>query len=502
MRFMQWFPKLKKIEWIVIFSLVIAYFALTLTSLTKLPIFVDESLYLRWAQIAWHDASWRFISLTDGKQPLYVWFVIPFLKFISDPLAAGRAASVAVGLFTVLGMGYLGWLIEGKKTAFMAMLLAMLSPYLFFYYRFGVMESMLVATSLWVCSFSILLARSRRLDVAMLLGMITGATILTKSSGMFFLLLIPAAYLLVVDFKKLFTKETGWYLFLVLVSWLIAGVMYNVQRLSPWMHMIGQKNAFFIVPYADIFREFGRLSNNFLDVWRWQLAYTTIPLLLTSLLGFYWLWQKKWRTGLFLSAWLFGPMLGTILLARLFAPRYIIFVTPFILLLAAYALGTIKSVNRRLYSTLALLLIPGYLILRLLTDPIHFPYVSVDEGYVNGWSAGEGTKQIADWAVERIESHGRPMTIFTEGTFGILPHGLELYADGRVEGLTIRGLYPINEIPPKETLEVVAKNPETYLILNNTQTIGALKGLELVAEYPKRDPHYTMRLYRVLVPVK
>jgi len=82
--------------------------------------------------------------LTDGKQPLYVWFVIPFLKFIADPLAAGRTASVVTGLGTVLGMGYLGWLIEGKKTAFAAMILALFSPYLFFYYRFGVMESMLV----------------------------------------------------------------------------------------------------------------------------------------------------------------------------------------------------------------------------------------------------------------------------------------------------------------------------------------------------------------------
>lgn len=73
-------------------SLVIVYLALTLTNLTKLPIFVDEALYLRWAQIAWHDASWRFISLTDGKQPLYVWTVIPFMKVISDPLLAGRPA--------------------------------------------------------------------------------------------------------------------------------------------------------------------------------------------------------------------------------------------------------------------------------------------------------------------------------------------------------------------------------------------------------------------------
>ena len=499
---MQWFPRLKKLEWLIILGVIIVYFVLTLTNLTKLPIFVDEALYLRWAQIAWHDASWRFISLTDGKQPLYVWFVIPFMKLISDPLYAGRLASVVCGLFSVLGIGYLGWLIQGKRTALFAMIVATLSPYLFFYYRFGVMESMLVAGSLWVCNFSILLARARRLDIALILGMLAGATMLVKSSGTFFLLLIPFAYLLVADFPKFFSRSTGRYSLLVLVSWILATVIYNVQRLSPWMHMIAQKNAFFIVPYAEIFAEFARLSNNFLDVWRWQISYTTLPLLLFALFGLYQLFRKNWRLGVFLSAWLFGPMLGTVLLARLFAPRYIVFATPFVLLLAASAISAIKNLKYSILILFVLTLPPLYLIGRLLFDPIHFPYVSVDEGYVNGWSAGEGTKQIADWAVNRLQTTGQPLTIFTEGTFGILPHGLELYADGRVEGLTIRGLYPINSIPPQETIESVATNPETYLILNNTQTMGDQAGLELIAEYAKRDPAYTMRLYRVLPLIK
>jgi 4-amino-4-deoxy-L-arabinose transferase-like glycosyltransferase len=494
---MQWFPKLKKIEWIIVITLVIGYFAITLANLTKLPIFVDEALYLRWAQIAWHDASWRFISLTDGKQPLYVWFVIPFLKLVADPLYAGRLASAVSGLIAVLGMGYLGWLLGNKKTGLIAMVLTMLSPYLFFYYRFGVMESTLVAGSIWVCIFSILLARSRRLDVAMLLGMVTGATILVKSSGMFFLLLVPAAYLLEINKKQLFSKATLRYIALVLIGWFIALVMYNVQRLSPWMHMIGQKNAFFIVPYNEIFNELGRLSNNFLDVWRWQTAYTTIPVLLVSLAGLYLMYRKNWRLALFLSAWLFAPMMGTVLLARLFAPRYVIFVTPFILYAAAYALAAIKSFKLRVVSTILVVLLPLSLIVRLILDPIHYPYVSVDEGYVNGWSAGNGTKQIADWAVARIEETGKPMTIFTEGTFGILPHGLELYADGRVEGLTITGLYPIIDIPPSHALDSVKTNPETYIILNNSYKKEVPPGLELVASYPKLRDN-PMNLYRVL----
>lgn len=499
---MKWFPRLRIIDWLIIFALVVAFLVLVTANLTRLPIFVDEAIYLRWAQIAWHDASWRFISLTDGKQPLYTWFVIPFLKFIDDPLYAGRLASGVSGLISVLGMGYLGYLLGNKKTSLIAMIITALSPYLFFYYRFGVMESTLVAGSLWVCNFSILLARSRRLDVAMLLGMITGATILVKSSGMFFLLLIPAAYLLDFERKKLFTKSTFNYLGLVLVSWAIAGVMYNVQRLSPWMHMIGQKNAFFIVPYNEIFNETIRLTNNFLDVWRWQIGYTTIPLLILAATGLYLMIRTDVRKALFLLAWLLAPMLGTVLLARLFAPRYVIFVTPFILYFAIYALSQIKSLKLTIFTTLAFLILPLSLIGKLIIDPINYPYVSVDEGYVNGWSAGNGVKQIADWALSHIRQTGKPLTIFTEGTFGILPHGLELYLDGRAEGLTITGLYPITQIPPSHALESVKINPETYLVLNNTQTTSQLSGLELVGEYHKFEPTYTMRLYRVLPTAK
>jgi 4-amino-4-deoxy-L-arabinose transferase-like glycosyltransferase len=501
MELMQWFPRLKKPEWIVLLSLIVAYLAITLANLTKLPIFVDEALYLRWAQIAWHDASWRFISLTDGKQPLYVWAVIPFMKLISDPLLAGRLVSALSGLGTLLGVMYAGWLLSGKKLAFWSGLVTLFSPFLFFYNRFAVMEGMMLMFGIWIFNGAIMLARTRRLDVALLLGMWTGLGMLVKSPATFFLLLTPTAYLLEVDFKKIFTKKTWQYAGLVAVVWGLGAIIYNVQRLSPWMHMIAQKNAFFIVPYNEIFAEPQRLTNNFLDIWRWHGAYTTIPVLLLALWGLVAWAKESWRKGLLTLAWFFLPVLGTILLARLFAPRYMVFTTPFLFLFAGYALTTVNSAKVRTGVYLLSSLLPLLLIGKLIFNPLHFPYVNVDEGYVNGWSAGNGVKQMADWAVERTKETGKPMTIYTEGTFGILPHGLELYADGRTNLLTIIGLYPINEIPPSETRVLAKKNQETYFILNNTEKKEVPAGLELIATYPKLRDN-PMNLYRVLPPTK
>src|SRR3989344_7406580 len=62
------------------------FFASRLFNLTIIPIFTDEAIYLRWAQIALTDPRWRFISLIDGKQPLFIWLLLPVLKLMSDPL--------------------------------------------------------------------------------------------------------------------------------------------------------------------------------------------------------------------------------------------------------------------------------------------------------------------------------------------------------------------------------------------------------------------------------
>src|SRR4030042_6724731 len=81
----------------------IIYLAVRLINLTVIPIFTDEAMYLRWAQIGLYEPQkYLFISLIDGKQPLFVWLTYPFVKFMSDPLIAGRLVSVLTGLSTLI----------------------------------------------------------------------------------------------------------------------------------------------------------------------------------------------------------------------------------------------------------------------------------------------------------------------------------------------------------------------------------------------------------------
>ena len=69
--------------------LFILYFATRLYNILDLQMFTDEAIYTRWSQIARFDANWRFISLTDGKQPSFVWINMVIMRLVDDPLLAG-----------------------------------------------------------------------------------------------------------------------------------------------------------------------------------------------------------------------------------------------------------------------------------------------------------------------------------------------------------------------------------------------------------------------------
>src|ERR1035437_7859720 len=157
------FIKKYRLEILASLLITLLYFSLRLIYLTRLPIFTDEAIYLRWAQIALQDSSWRFISLTDGKQPMFVWVALIFIKFIHDPLIAGRLVSVFSGFFTMIGLFFLTYeLFKNKTTAFLVAILYVFYPFAQVYDRMALYDSMVASFSVWALYFSILLVRKIR----------------------------------------------------------------------------------------------------------------------------------------------------------------------------------------------------------------------------------------------------------------------------------------------------------------------------------------------------
>src|SRR3990167_3058358 len=97
--------------------LLIALFLLThFLFLTRLPVFSDEAIYIRWAQVAFNEPQkYAFLPMIDRKPPLHVWLIVPFLRVFSDPLFAGRMLSVVAGAITMGVVGKLARLLGGKE---------------------------------------------------------------------------------------------------------------------------------------------------------------------------------------------------------------------------------------------------------------------------------------------------------------------------------------------------------------------------------------------------
>ena len=107
---------------IKIFLSIISIFAvfafLRFSKIYSVPVFVDEAIYVRWSQIMKAEASLRFLPMTDGKQPLYMWATMPMFKVINDPLVAARTLSTLCGVGSMVGLALLSYLFFQSIPAF------------------------------------------------------------------------------------------------------------------------------------------------------------------------------------------------------------------------------------------------------------------------------------------------------------------------------------------------------------------------------------------------
>ena len=238
------------IDFFLIGISVLAVLISRIINLKGIPIFTDEAIYIRWAQIGLNDPVHRYISLTDGKQPLMTWVMYPFLKFFEDPLIAGRLVSVSGAALAVIGIYFLAKTLFDRKTAVFSVILYTISPFSMVYDRLALMDSLLAMFGIWCLYLQVLLIKKLKLDVALILGITAGSALLTKSSASFFLYLAPFSLIIAHWHKKTRIKSLVKWSGLIILSIFIAQVIYNSLRLSPYFYIIELKNYSFIMTFV------------------------------------------------------------------------------------------------------------------------------------------------------------------------------------------------------------------------------------------------------------
>lgn len=486
---------------LLIILILFLFFLTRFVNLDKFPIFSDEGIYIRWAKVARSDATWRFISLTDGKQPLQTWGTIPFLKFFPDnALLAGRLFGVAGGLISLIGFFILAFYLFGKPAALIGSFLYIVTPYFLFYERLALVDSWVNAGFIWIFLFIIWLVKERRLSTSLILGLAGGMFLLAKSSVRIFLMLGILAPILVFrkDIKKLIRESINFYVLLGLAA-TVALVIYNVQRLSPFMHYVAQKNLTFVMSFSEFLKTpfqyfFYNLKNTPLFI-LWEMGFVIGVI---GLIGLIELIRRNEILGIYFLLWIILPLTAIIFFTKVLFPRYLIFFASILLLLCSFYLSRIKINKLKTVFFLLIFLSVSYFDYTIVFDYKNIPFPPVDRGqYIEGWPAGWGIKETMEFAREKAKE--KPVIIIAEGNFGMAYDVLDVFLkpDDRI---TLKGYWPLN----KETLEEhqpLLKDNNIYIFFSHREDFREVWPMKLVRKIEKPGGRSSFYMFK-LVPAQ
>ncbi len=475
---------IKNKKYLYLGIILVFYFLSRLINLNSLPVFGDEAIYVRWAQIIKSVDTLRFIPLTDGKQPLFMWLNALLLKFIADPLIAGRLISVLTGA----GILILLFLITDN---IVAPFIYLLLPFSFFFDRLATADTLLSFFGVLSFYLSLRLAKKPSLDLSMLLGVSLGLAWLTKSPAVYFIVLSLVTFVL-------FRKDNLKKIYFPLLSAFIALVIYNILRLGPAFSQIALRNKDYIWPLTEILKHpLDPLIPHLHDTFTIYHFYLTLPVLLIPLL--YLIFKKHVKFNfLFLISgfWFLLPLLANAAMAKVFTGRYILFVLPYLIILLSFFLQAIFN-SRYFYLVILIFLLPVIRIIHLSVSPYTLSLPQTDSGYNLGWTSGWGIKDCAEYLIDR--SHSANIIVGTEGYFGTLPDGLQIYTN-QIPQLTVFGVgIDITEIPDK-LVDAYQYGDEVYLLFNASRlklNSSELSKLTLIRSFLKPDGD-RLNLYKLL----
>lgn len=500
----------------ILFAIVGLYLASHLWNLLSLPVFADESIYIRWAQLIIDDwQRYLFFPLNDGKTPLFMWLLIPFQFLFSDQLYAARFVSVLVGLGQIGATIWCIRLLGGSQLArILGALFVTILPFWFFHHRMAMIDGTLtlfltlsLASLLEVSTRSFtfqnrdLLQLKKVFRVALrepwllIAGLFFGLALWTKVPAILF----APSFILFAFLPKNKSYTERMLLILQAGSVIAVGLVFFVLlKTQPVFSQLFSRGSDFLYPWKEVVLE-GKWRETVISVptYTWYfLKYLTPSVVALSLIGLFLKSQRRVVVVLLLAALSFiGPiaLLGKVVYPRYFVPAIIPLTLAASLVLSELfrkSRDTKKSLQKRaLFAVLSVLLLANAItasvefILPSLTDSDATPFVSADvTQYLTEWSSGHGNKEV----VELIQAQAKQGTIAvaTEGFFGTLPDGILMYLHRRdVSNMMVQGIgQPVRGIPDA-FFEQAAAYETTWLVVNSHRMQMDTTDLALVAEF-------------------
>lgn len=503
------------------------YLSTHLYNLTALPIFADEAIYIRWAQLIIDD--WRqylFFPLNDGKTPFFIWLLVPFLEAFDNQLLAARLVSVLVGLLQAAILYRLTKTMGGKRlAAWLSAGLVVILPYWYFHHRMALMDSMLtfwLSVTVWLTLMAVHAVPPRlqlKWSTLRQLAQRKWLVIYTFAAGGSFAAALwtklPAVLLIpVLGLFAIVSGKRGVPLLVsigVVVG--IVGLGYSLffsQALHPAFPQLFSRGSDFLYSVDQLLA--GEVLHNTVPSvpnYAWYfVAYATVPFWILLLIGLFYGKHKLAVHVLFWSGVLF--VLPIVVLGRVVYPRYLLPAMLFFTPAAALAIeGLIEAIQHKklqsgtLFVTVSLVVLVANIgnfsarfMIPALFNPESMPLVSADtEQYLLEWSSGHGIAETASALTQAAEK--KKIAVATEGYFGTLPDGLLVYFHNKsVENIFIEGIgQPVQSIP-ESFLDKTTDADERWLVVNSHRLHMIPPG-ELLAEYCRPMGAPCLQVWRI-----
>jgi 4-amino-4-deoxy-L-arabinose transferase-like glycosyltransferase len=421
----------KRVGWTAV---LVAYCATRLALLPRFPPFEDETGYATWLERMHENVHNALLSVSYDKQPLFIWLGYPIRLFGFDPIVSLRFVSFVAGIVTLVFTALLARRLGGPRAALPAAALYVVLPFVFVHDVLALMDTLvstIVVVGLWL---ELELARRQTLRVAVALGVVFGAGLLTKMTSVVVIALAPLTLVLFPwDAPERRRRLLRWAGAFVLAL-VIARAMYEILALSPdYARMaeiakaIHQQNSI-----GDVLRHPLRyLDRNLPDLLRAYRGYLTWPIVALIAVGVVTAVRaERGRLALVYAAAAVGPLA----LAAFFAvgpfPRYVVDSVPPLVTFAAVGLVRVADVvNRRLPIARARLALVAVVLFaafassavafdaRVEQDPNRAQYPAMDDfQFAQGWPSGNGwVAFIAE--LRRRAPHGATVAYATDVTF-------------------------------------------------------------------------------------
>jgi 4-amino-4-deoxy-L-arabinose transferase-like glycosyltransferase len=497
----------KRLYLLCVITLVIIYLFTRVYKLTSLPIFADEAIYIYWAQLITSDWSrYLFYPLNDGKTPLFIWALIPFLRLFTDPLFAGRLVSVLFGLGQViLTIKMVALWTKNKFWQLMGGFLVIVSFGFIFNQRLALMDSMLTFFMTLSFYFSYLACQKMtvltslkkfnwtHLRLILISGFSFGAALLTKFSALLFLPTLGSLLFYFLPLKKSWRSLISLCLTLIALALIGLACLYTL-KFTPSFSQLFSRGDDFLYSQTEFFAHAGEiLARNFNLLIQILGNYLTNLLILAAVILAIILFPRQRTPALLIISGL-ATLVPILFFGEVIYSRYVLPALPFFIVSFTLSLAQLSRPFLPLKIALitVISLFGVYNLSAAWWDEKEMLLLEQDKiQYLNEWSAGYGILATVNYL--EVVSRSQPTLVLTEGHIGTLPDALQVYFFNRPSRNQVRieGIgQPVKTSNLEAVQDLIDNYPRVFLVVNSHRLeLPDLQEHQLIAWFARSDPN-------------